>query len=243
MTTDLVPAGDNSPYQLLRMERSEVSELLAEALSPGEGLTPRDLVTVKVPAGGLTKWAKQTIRGEEVVDELRGVIIRADTRRAYWRSKYSGGNEEPQCFSDDGLHGIGDPGMACIDCPFNQFLDEPDEAGSISKPCKEMRQVFLLPPDGILPLVVTLPPGSLANFKAYRVGLMGAGLRPAALETVIRLEKAESKGGVKYARATFIAGVDLDVEAQKLVAAYANDLQPAIERVRRTPIDRAAAAA
>src|SRR4051812_29089726 len=107
-STDLVTTGAESAYEVLRMSRSELGELLGDALAPGEQLGVGDLIRVKVPTGGMTKWIvpNPAMGNEDVLDELVGIPLRISTRRGYWHKKFSGGNEQPDCASDDGLLGI-----------------------------------------------------------------------------------------------------------------------------------------
>jgi hypothetical protein len=236
--TDLIVPGDQSPYELLKLDSDEMQELVASALSPGETLTPRDLTRVKVPGAGATSWEVSTLRGDESFKELRGVILRIDTRRAYWPKAFGGENDPPDCTSDDGVNGVGDPGVACAECPFNEFGSHRD---GISKACKEMRQVFIVPRDGILPMVLTVPPTSLANIKSYRMKLLGARMKPTDLETVLTLEKAESKAGFKYARIIPLAGELLDPAAADRFRAFSGLLAPTMDRtaVHRDDVDSA----
>jgi hypothetical protein len=230
---EIVPAGADSSYELLQMNPDEVTALVRENLAPGETLSPRDLTRVKVPAGGATSWEVETFRGSESVKALQGVLLRIDTRRAYWPDEYSGGNDEPQCYSDDGIVGQGDPGVNCAECPFNEFESARNGLG---KACKETRQLFLLPEDGILPYVITVPPASLANFKAWRMKLLGARMKPTDVECVLTLEKAENAGGIKYSRIVPVAGRTLDKAASEQLRAFAGMVAPAMDRAAK--VDR-----
>lgn len=235
-SSELVPAGENSPIAVLRMDANELQELIRENVG-AEGITPRDLDRVKVPSGGGTTWEVPTIEGDKALKSIQGVIVHRATRRAYWPNKYDGSGEQPDCYSDDGVSGQGDPGGACAECPFNEFESAED---GISKACKEMRQLFVLTPDDLIPIVVTVPPGSLANVKAYFLRLMRSGIKATDVITNIALEKATSKGGIAFARVTLTAGDRLDSEAAARLRQYAAALEPAFQaaaRVERDEVD------
>ena len=237
MSTDLVPAGGDSPYAVLRMETADIQELLRENLG-GDTLNPNDLDRVKVPAGAGTRWEIPTISGTEAVQTIEGVIVHRASRRAYWPEKFSGANDPPQCFSDDGINGVGTPGGSCADCPLNQFGTAGD-----GKACKETRQLFVLTADSLIPVVVTIPPASLANVKAYFLRLLRNQLTPLDVVTNISLEKAQSKGGIDYSRVVLTAGGRLDLDATARLKAYAAELEPAFQAAARIERDEVEAQA
>lgn len=233
-STELVVPGDDSKYLALRMAESELVELIRENLG-GDGLSPTDLDRIKVPSGGGLAFEVPTMDGEESMKELRGVIVDRATRRGYWPDKYTGENDPPVCFSNDGIVGQGEPGGPCADCPLNEFGSDPE--GGPGKACKETRQLFLLPVDSIIPLVVTLPPASLQNAKSYFMRLLRAQLTPLDVETVITLVKDKSKGGITYSKVELAAGDRLDDDARERMRSYSKLLQPAIEASSRIEAD------
>ena len=225
---DLIVAGDTSPYAVLRMEQKDITDLLHENLG-GATLTERDLDRVKVPAGGGLSWEVPTAEGISTLKEIEGVIVHRGTRRAYWPDAFDGSGETPDCFSDDGEVGIGSPGGACESCVMNEW---PDEGGG--KPCKELRMLFVLTPDSLVPLVVAVPPASLANVRAYFLRLLRVQLSPLDVSTRIGLEKATSKSGIGYSRVTLTLGERLDPDAKARLKAYAAELEPAFKAAART---------
>lgn len=240
-STDLIVPGDDSPYAVLAMPQAELTDLIQSNLSPGESVSIRDLPRVKIPAGGATTWEVPDALaegGSRAERELRGVIIRRGTRRAFWREAYTGEGNPPDCSSNDGLTGKpGEtenpgPGGACAQCPLNEFPD-----GGGSKPCKEIRQLFILPHGALLPMVLNVTPGSLQNAKAYFFALMNAGLKPHYVETVLTLTKAQSNTGIAYAQVTFRKGANLDPQARATIAAYTEMIAPDLERAAEQPIE------
>ncbi len=228
-TKELVKVGEDSAFALLRMEASDVQELIEENLG-GDSLTPRDLDRVKVPSGGGSMWEVPTVDGIEGMKTIEGVIVHRATRRAYWPKKYDGSGEQPTCYSDNGLVGVGDPGGACSACPYNEFESGHD---GISKACKEVRQLFVLTADSLIPIVVNVPPGSLANVKAYFLRLLRSQLTSTDVVTKIGLEKAESKTGISFSRVTLTAGSRLEPDAAARLKAYAALLEPAFRAAAR----------
>lgn len=230
MGTEIVPAGDDSPFALLRMDATEASDLLRDALG-GDSLSISDLDRVKVPSGGATNWEVPSLEGEVAVKEITGVIIHRATRRSYWpytmEDRPDDSDGRPVCQSYDGDTGIGDPGGDCAVCPFNEY--ETDIKGGPGKACKETRQLFVLTENDILPLVVTIPPASLANVKNYFLRLLRAQLMPSDVVTRIGLERLENSRKTKFARVTLTTGGRLSPEAKARLRAYATQLAPAME--------------
>lgn len=233
MANELVPidAGEDSPYALLRMEPDDVTELLRDALG-GEALAFKDLDRIKFPSGGGTTFEVPTLDGEVAAKELKGVIIGRQTRRAYWpfplEERPDDDDGRPHCASVDGWTGVGDPGGDCASCPFNEFGS--DIKGGPGKACKETRQIFLLTENDLLPLAITIPPGSLANVKDYFMRLLRAQVKPSDVVTTITLEKAENAAKIKFARANLKAGERLTPAARERVKAYSEAMASAMEQ-------------
>lgn len=222
-TTDLVKTGEDSTFLALRMPHAELIGMVRENLG-GEGLSPSDLDRVKVPAGGGKTWEVPTFEGEVSTGVIEGVVIDRATRRAYWPDAYSGASDPPQCYSNDGLSGVGEPGGDCSSCPFNQY--ESAENG-VGKACKETRQMFVLTPDSLIPLIITVPPASLKNVRSYFMRLLSAQISPLGVVTKIGLEQAKSTTGILYSKVTLTAGDRLDADAEARMREYAKILQPA----------------
>lgn len=237
-STDLIVPGDGDDkgYAVLQMATTELTELITGNLAPGETIGVRDLPRIKIPTAGLTHWAVPSIEGEEMVKEVRGIIVHVGNRRVYWEKSYedTGGGEQPDCSSENGIIGVTNtdagPGAAigdslsCATCAFNEFGDKDEKGFTEGKPCKEVRQIFLLPTDGILPMVINVTPGSLANAKEYFVGLMNVRKQRTDVETVLTLQKAQ--GRVEYSQVVFRKGRDLSPEAVEHVRSYAALIGP-----------------
>lgn len=238
MSTELVPLGDDSPFALLRMQQNDATSLLKDALG-GESLSISDLDRVKVPGSGGLSWEVPTLEGDIATKEIEGVIIQRATRRAYWpypmEERPDDDDGRPVCQSNDGEVGIGDPGGDCSLCPFNEFGT--DIKGGPGKACKETRQLFVLTKNDILPLVLVVPPGSLANVKAYFIRLLRAQLSPQDVVTSISLERAKNGNNVAFSKVTFKAGERLTPEASQRVREYTAAMAPAMEHAARVEQD------
>src|SRR5690606_25053710 len=108
-----------------------------------------------------------------------------------------------KCFSLDGKHGIGDPGVVCATCPLGG-RDAWGTADNGGKACKEYQVIVVLLPDLPLPVMVWAPPASLrpkGSYQGVRGPLMRLAFAPGgsfAREVKLSLERAENKGGQPY---------------------------------------------
>ena len=220
---------DRSIVPGLAVDVSDVIGALAENLGT-EGASVGDFRRIKMPAGGGIAWEVPTIDGEpDVRKELVGVIVYQRTPRTYFATSFEESDgSPPDCRSDDGVRGVGNPGGDCSACPLAQF-----GSGGVGQACTQQRQFFLLLEDGgAFPVILTLPPTSLKAARGYLVGLAERGIPFSGALTRIGLEKATNSGGTGYSRVTMsLAGV-LDPEARAVAKAYAAQMKPLLERVR-----------
>lgn len=215
-------------YPALRGDPTQALAVLRENMG-GERLTEFDLDRVKMPAGGGKFWEVPTLGDVESAKEIEGVVVITKNVRAYWPFGIDegSGNEPPQCASADAIIGIGDPGGDCETCPFAQFGSSTKE-GSKGQACKQMRQLFVLSPRSVLPLVLTLPPTSLAGARRYFMRLAShSGIYYWATTTKIGLEQADGPAG-KYSVATFSQGTPLTDADALAVTTYRDALTPII---------------
>jgi hypothetical protein len=224
---------DGAQYPVLALASDELQEIVDDALG-GELLGERDLMRVKVPAGGGTTWEI----GDEATKTLDGVLIHHKRVRAYWPSDDEDG-APPACRSEGPEHlavGIGNPGVKCSECPYNQFGSGVNKDGSESngKACKENELWFMIResgPGSFLPIVVKLPPTSLSNAKDYRTGpIAGAGLLKTSVVTRLTLAK-QDRGNESYSIAVPTVLGTLDGEAAARAKAYAREMKSTFEAV------------
>jgi hypothetical protein len=216
---DLVKA---KQYEIMTMQKDEIKDLLISNLE-GEAISANDLTVIKVPSGGTTTWTIPTISGEEETKAIQGIIIFSQTTRAYWPTAYdSGAGEPPQCVSENGIKGEGDPGGNCQACPMNEFVV--DDNGKKKKPCSERRMMFMVLQDEILPVIVRAPVMSLRPAKQYLIGLLSAKKKPYSVYTELTLEKAKNDANQDYSKIVFKKIGD--VENLEVITSYANTMRP-----------------
>jgi hypothetical protein len=229
-------------FPALTGNSQEFLETLKENLG-GDDLSPFDLDRVSIPTGGGVAWTIPTIDGGvDSVKELVGIIIGVQKARAYWRTSFanSGGGSPPDCISDDGITGLGDPGGACATCPYAEFGSKLGEDGLTrlaGQACRQITRIFLLRPDSMLPLVVNLPPSSIKSGRKYLLRLAGQSLKFTAVVSRLTLEQDKSKGvdgkggGIAYSKAVFAMVGKLDQAQAGAAAAYAAAIAPALRKV------------
>jgi hypothetical protein len=156
---------------------------------------------IKIPAGGSTAFEIPDGDSEEVnmVKEIVGVILLHHPAYAYYKDKYTGGSNPPDCGSFDGVNGTGDPGGACATCPLNQFGSGEGQ----SKACKNRRMIYVLMEGGLFPMVLSLPTGSLKEFTKYLKRQLSKGRKLNQIVTKISLKKATNSSGIAFSQAVF----------------------------------------
>ena len=122
----------------LRLADFNMAGMMAEEL---DGLD-MSFERIKIPSAGSTVFE---VPGEnpgepDTVKEFSAVILYHHPLHAYYKTKYTGGNQPPDCGSFDGITGEGDPGGNCSTCPLNRFGT--GENGS--KACKNRRRIYVL---------------------------------------------------------------------------------------------------
>lgn len=225
MATEIVQA--NQPFTIAALEQPEIKEIVRENLA---GMGRIQFERVKMPSGGALAFELTDENGEpRPAAEIVGVILDRYPVNAYWPDKFAGTNNPPQCVAMDGLHGVGNPGGDCRACPHNQWGSDEDGRG---KACKNLHRIYVLPPGDVLPLLIALPPTSLANFNAYMLRLTSKTKKPYwAVVTRIRLEKATNKDGIAYSRAVFSKIGDVPTEKLPALKTYIEELRPLMRAV------------
>jgi len=165
-----------------------------------EGIIP-DFEVLKIPTGGQLAWAVPTETGEDDYrKEVAGVVLDHYPTRVYWEGAYEGGaGTPPDCSSIDGKVGVGNPGGPCHSCPMAQFSQD---TGRV--PCKEVRRVYLVTSESILPFLIPLPPTSGASrrspWTSYVTKLFGRGRSVESVITKFTLVEDKNKDGIKYSK-------------------------------------------
>lgn len=155
---------------------------------------------VRIPAGGGSAFELPGDGEEsELVKDITGVIISSHPVNAYFKEKYTGGNNPPECGSFDGIHGHGCPGGMCAECQFNAF----GSGEGKSKACKNRRMLYILREGELFPIMLALPTSSLKEFSQYAKRQLSKGRKISGLVTRISLRKATNSTGITYSQAVF----------------------------------------
>lgn len=215
-------ATTNGNFDLVTLEGA-LAEAIAEEMD-GLGTVPFD--RVKIPSGGGLAFE---LPGEDEDDtesatELVGVILYHHPVNAYWKEKFAGGNEQPDCSSYDGKTGTDrETGECknCADCPYNQFGS--DGAG---KACKNVHRIYMLREGNPVPLILSLPPTSLKYMRDYiSKRILLKGMRCYQAVTKITLKKEKNSANIIYSRAAFSFVQKLTPEQVAAAEAMANTIK------------------
>jgi hypothetical protein len=182
-------------YPFLTGEGLEALAVLRENLE-GATLDRRDLDTIKVPSGGGQFFEVPTFEGTLPLKTIEVLQLATAIQRTYWASKDVTGSP-PDCYSDDGVCGHGEPGGTCKGCPFNAFGSGRNGLG---KACKESRLLLVLTKHSTLPFIVRVPPSSLKPHADYQKRLP---IPYWHAITEIGLKPAKSNDGTEYSELTF----------------------------------------
>ncbi len=224
---DVVLFEDN-PIFAKNFAAADIANIIKE-IAP-EGITQFDIDRIKVPSSGATMWQLETLEGDVSEKELMGIPLAIKTVRAYWSVAYdeSGGGVPPECNSQDGMFGIGEPGGDCIGCPLAKYESASKGRGQA---CKQMRLVFILRPDSMLPSVLIVPPTSLKDSKQFFLRLAAKGVDYKTIMIAVGLEKDKNSDGLAYSKMRFSMAKKLSTEHSKKVAEYAQQMAPLFGQV------------
>ena len=185
-----------------------------------------DLPLIHAGTGRSLEWVPE--RGARAAPTVvSGVILQAQTQRAYYEGDYSGGGDPPLCSSDDGKTGVGKPGGICAQCPLDQF----GSGNGNSKACGEKRMIYLLLPNAIIPLVIQVSAGSLGSWKNYLLGVANEGGYK-RWTTEFFIETVSGAHG-PYPQIGFRPGERLTDESRASVRKYAESMATIIQRAQK----------
>ena len=166
---------------------------------------------IKVPSGGGLAFEVPGENPDEpdLQKEFRAVILYHHPVLSYYKEKYTGGSEAPDCSSFDGINGVErETGelKSCKDCPLNQFGT--GENGG--KACKTKRRIFILRENEALPTILSLPTASIGDFSKYIMRLLSRGKKSNQVVTKFGLKKDSNKTGITFSKVTLAYERDLD---------------------------------
>ena len=213
---------DISKWAVVYKQPEEFEEELREILPVGMELRPSDLAWYRVPGKDGSRWI---VRGggadpdDEGPKEVTAIILDRTTPRGFWSSEYGGEGDEakPDCWSDDGVTGTGNPGGECRTCVFNEWGTAEQFGRGKGKACKEMFQLLLLERDNIFPSFMIIPSTSLKEVHRYFVSTAGKG-GPTAAIVRFGLRKKQTTNGM-------IVNVVTPKSIEKIPAAHVRRLK------------------
>ena len=178
---------------------------------------------IKMPSGDTTLFQIPSENPDEpeFEKEFTAVILHHHPVRAYFKEKFTGASNPPDCGSLDGQTGHGTPGGDCKRCVFNEFGTWENAA----KACKERQRLYLLREGEIFPILLSLPTGSLKELGRYLMRLLSKGNRSNEVVTRFSLVKATNKGGITYAKAAFRMERKLSDEELPLIASLSEQIK------------------
>jgi hypothetical protein len=210
-------------YAIMTMG-DDIASVMADNLG-GEQITAMDLDRVNIPAGGGTNWVVPTLEGDVETKDLEGIIVYTRVQRVYWADAFSGGGTPPDCYSEDSIHGSGQPGGDCAQCALSKFGS--GDNGK-SQACQMRRLVFLVQPDSLLPIVISVPPSSLNEAKKYLLRLASRGKSAYSMISKLSLEKDKNADGIAYSKIKFSStGETPDIAG---IQKYVGSIKPHLER-------------
>lgn len=240
--TTAVAVRNDDQFKVMTIDGNKIKTIIKDNLG-ADGLKLSDLERITVPSGGGIVWEVPGLEGLETTKELTGIMIASQTGRKFWTQSFdeTGGGTPPDCYSPDGVTGIGSPGGECATCPNAQF-GTADNGRGRGQACSEFRSILMVLKDEILPVVITAPAMSLSPIRKYLRGLVSRQLPLHAVYTRLTLEKDKNKDGITYAK---IVPVKVgDVENPDIIKSYADNIKPYLVQVAqdllqiRDPDDR-----
>lgn len=204
------------------VESSNLAESLGEEMQ-GLNIT---FDRIKVPSGGGLAYEVPGDNPEEpeLEKEFEAVILYHHPMLSYYKEKYNGANEAPNCSSIDGITGIDrDTGemKSCKDCPFNEFGS--GENGG--KACKVKRRIFLLRKGEALPVVFALPTTSVGDFSKYIMRIVSKGRKSNQVVTKFSLKKVQNSGGITYSKVVVSQVRELNDIEQKSIDSLSSQVK------------------
>ena len=196
----VIPPTEVSSYKFMTLDGKKLKRAIESNLG-NDGFNVRSLPQVKIPTGGITTWTIPSSSGEIESKTFNGVIIHWNETREKYKGKFgeAGAEKFPNCVSNDGKTGIGDPGGDCKICPFAQFGSRSD--GKPGQECGLKRNLFIINQTSLMPIVVRLSVMSIKPADKYALNLLCEDGDP--LEHVLTqfsLIKAKNPGGQDYSQ-------------------------------------------
>jgi hypothetical protein len=229
-----VRAGDEAEYPVLALgAETEIRELYQAAA--GAGLDPSILQRDKCGAGGALEFRIPRPEGEEATRTAKGLVVNIRQGRVLWKDEGKPSRKRPpDCVSNDGFIGVGNPGGECVRCPYSQFGSSTKGHGQA---CKQIHQMLILHPGEIIPHILTVPPTSIKNCGKYFLMLLSRKIPYWSVITRIDLERATNEDGIDYAKMTFSVERYLTDEERAAFAPIQKEMKSLLDPVAIDSID------
>lgn len=212
----------------------------AEALDLQEEIAGLNITfdRIKVPSGGGLAFEVPGDNPDEpdLQKEFKAVIVYHHPIHSYYKEKYTGGNEAPDCASIDGVVGVDKESgeiRRCKDCPLNQFGT--GENGG--KACKNRRRIFILRENEIFPTLLSLPTASVDNFTKYIVNLVGKHKKSNQVVTKFSLKKDTNKNGITFSKVVLSFERDLSPEEIENISKMSEKVKAMAQNIDQSSIE------
>ena len=244
------------PTEFDALDADEEMQAALAANGEAEGnISASDLVRIKTPSGGSTNWIIETIAGEEMTDEIEGVLVSYQATGVLWPNDDPQDGDKPvlRTFNPSSPHAVAELVGNEEDIPkamqkelarckisdgvydWNQLSYNAWGSGAngTGKRCKEQRMLFILRKNDVYPVLVTCQPGSLSAMTKFFKQLTPTLRKPywhAVVSLKLTCEKSAGKG-VKFSRIKPTLSGCIPAETAKEV--YNNFTKP-LERISKT---------
>jgi hypothetical protein len=217
------------------IEYGATSQNLAQALAEEMDGLNLTFDRIKIPAGGGLAYEVPSDNPDspDMVKEFKAVILYHHPSHSYYKEKYSGGNTPPDCSSNNGHTGLeAETGVVhdCKDCPHGKF----GSADNGGKACKQKRRVYILRKGEALPIIFSIPTGSLSDFSKYITRLLSKGQKSSGVVTTFTLKKAQNAGGITYSQAVLSVDRNLTAEELSVIEPFAEQIKALAQRTTIT---------
>lgn len=231
---------------------NEAMETLTEMVSE-EGLTFSDLQRITIPAAGTDEWTVVDENGsKERLAELTGIILKSQKSGVLWETEGIDGSGDPPLLTSHDLvtarneRGVEFPPHMIDDIEASRIGEDSKgpiyswealsyaQFGSSSKPgggkrVSESRVVFLLPPDSVLPIIVSISSGSIKPWKQY---LLRSQMKMTRRIVSIGLSETTNAAGIEFNQ---IVPKTVNLLSREDAAAVAKLYEPLISSVTNSP--------
>lgn len=218
-------------YAVLQYNPQALQEIVRENIGD-RGIGTFDIDRIKVAPGGIGQFIVPSLEGDKTENIVDGVVIAWRDPRAYWHVAFdqSGGGSPPDCRADDGYNGVGTPGGDCSKCPFAAFGSaQRNGKEAPGQACKQMRFMFIMRKDSLLPTLIVAPPTSIAPVRKYFLRLASNAVPYYGVATRFKLIKAKSVDGIQYSQIECEMLERLDPEISERMKKLGDMLRPTLD--------------